>query len=547
VPAVAFPEDPFPDSPSLEHVRGQCRALQRAVRRGEPEALRRAAAQRVAVAAHPETFPLHAAQLVVAREYGFASWPRLRTHLVVAEHRWDAEPAAVDTAGGPPGEGGSPANGTLAAGGTFVQGGSLVQSGSLAEGGAIADGVADELCRLACLRYAGDDGPDRWRRAGELLAAHPALVDHGIWAAAAAADPDAVRAHLGADPTLARRRGGPYRWRPLFYLAYSRLEPAAPLDRVVLCARLLLEHGADPEEGYLYGGLPTPFTLLTGVFGEGEQGPGREPRHPHCEALARLLLRAGANPNDGQALYNRMFRPDDDHLRLLFEFGLGRGDGGIWKRRLGEALDSPAGMLRGQLGWAIDHNLLERVRLLVRHGVDIATTPFEDGRTPVARARLAANSEIADLLVAHGARPSVAEPVDDLVGAALSADRDAVSGLLAAHPGLADLARRRRPGLVVWAAAGGRRRAVELLAELGFAVSALGRGDAPVEQPWETALHRTAVTGDLELARVLLALGADPDIRDARFDSTPLGWARHFDQPALVALLEPVTAEETGE
>jgi hypothetical protein len=81
--------------------------------------------------------------------------------------------------------------------------------------------------------------------------------------------------------------------------------------------------------------------VLTGVFGEGELGPVRQPRHPHALALARLLLEAGADPNDGQALYNRMFEPDDDHLELLFEFGLG-ADPGIRDQRF----DSTP------LGWA---------------------------------------------------------------------------------------------------------------------------------------------------------------------------------------------------
>jgi hypothetical protein len=98
----------------------------------------------------------------------------------------------------------------------------------------------------------------------------------------------------------------------------------------------------------------------------------------------------------------------------------------------------------------------------------------------------------------------------------------------------------------VWAAAGGRREAVELIAELGFDVNALGRGDTPGETPWETALHRAAASGDLGLARTLLALGADPDITDARFAATPLGWARHFEQPSMVELLEPVTMAPPG-
>jgi hypothetical protein len=53
-----------------------------------------------------------------------------------------------------------------------------------------------------------------------------------------------------------------------------------------------------------------------------------------------------------------------------------------------------------------------------------------------------------------------------------------------------------------------------------------------------------AMDGRLDLARSLLRLGADPGIRDQRFDSTPLGWARYFGQEQLVALLEPLTAPE---
>jgi hypothetical protein len=43
-----------------------------------------------------------------------------------------------------------------------------------------------------------------------------------------------------------------------------------------------------------------------------------------------------------------------------------------------------------------------------------------------------------------------------------------------------------------------------------------------------------------------LRLGADPNIHDERFDSTPLGWARCFGQQPLIELLEPIT-EATAE
>ncbi len=118
-----------------------------------------------------------------------------------------------------------------------------------------------------------------------------------------------------------------------------------------------------------------------------------------------------------------MFEPGHDHLELLFEFGLGTGDGGPWRQRLGDALDR----LRSQ------------------------------------------------------------------------------------HPGLADEVRAARPALLTWAAACGRPAAVEIAAELGFDVNAKGRTDVPSDQPWQTALHKAAEDGNLELAVTLLQPLTGPD------------------------------------
>jgi ankyrin repeat protein len=264
--------------------------------------------------------------------------------------------------------------------------------------------------------------------------------------------------------------------------------------------------------------------------------------------LAGLLLDAGANPNDAQTLYNRMFEPDDTHLDLLFEYGLGTGDGGPWKRRIDE-LYTPTHMLRVQLRWAVEHHQPARVRLLAEHGVDVRS-PFTDdgpawspgdGQTPLDLARLNGDTEIVDYLLGQGAAPPEADPVQDLIAAAFSADRPLVEYIRAEHPDAASKARERRPGLIVWAAAKGRAETVSLLAELGFDVDAYGRGDAPVEEPWETGLHQAAGNGDVELAELLLGLGADPNARDRRFEATPLDWARHLGQPSTAALLEPVT------
>jgi hypothetical protein len=140
-------------------------------------------------------------------------------------------------------------------------------------------------------------------------------------------------------------------------------------------------------------------------------------------------------------------------------------------------------------------------------------------------------------LVSQGAPPPDPDPVSELIAAVLRADVLTVQRIQAEHPDVVAEARRSRPGLIVWAAARGPVRAVELLVELGFEVNALGRADAPVEEPWQTALHHGAGNGDVDLTRRLLELGADPSIRDQRFNATALDWARHLHQEATAELL----------
>lgn len=69
---------PLPPRPSLEHARKEAKALLRRLRAGDPEAVARARARHpVLDATRPERAQLADAQLVVARDHGFASWPRL--------------------------------------------------------------------------------------------------------------------------------------------------------------------------------------------------------------------------------------------------------------------------------------------------------------------------------------------------------------------------------------------------------------------------------------------------------------------------------------
>lgn len=75
-----MPTVPLPERPDLEQLKKQAKLLQRTVRSGHPKALA-LVAEHQANAVLGDGFSLDAAQFVLARSYGFASWPKLRQHV----------------------------------------------------------------------------------------------------------------------------------------------------------------------------------------------------------------------------------------------------------------------------------------------------------------------------------------------------------------------------------------------------------------------------------------------------------------------------------
>jgi len=465
----------LPGNANLEQLKKGAKSFQRAVRAGD------VGAAEVVREFHPRLpdaqpgspelngFTRTDAQLVIARQFGFASWPKLKAHLELVG-RYARSP----------------------------------HEQSVGEPLTDEQAVVDEFLRLACLTY-GDDDPDRFRRAESLLKEHDWLARASIHTVAATGEVDAARELLDHDGSQASLVGGPHGWEPLLYLTYSRA-PLGPGRSGVGVARLLLEHGADPNAGYLWEGLIPPFTALTGALG----GGGTIPKHPEELSLARLLLQAGADANDGQALYNQGWgpNPEEDWLELLFEFGLGTGDGGPWRRRLGERQDSPRKMVEDLLIAAASHGLTDRVRGLLARGVDPEGRepkhPIYRGRSPVQEAALNGHMEVVSLLLDAGASWEH-DQVDELVATAMSGDRPALERLLGTDPGLRQRAIERCPDQLVRAAEQDSDEAVALLIELGFDVNARSR-TAP--------LHEAAMRGNLLVIRLLLDHGADPNIRD---------------------------------
>ena len=478
----------LPRRPSLEYLRNESRELQRKAGRGDPEALAFLAEH------HPrgKAAALTSAQLAVARSYGFASWPKLREHVeTINRYFW------------PP----------VAAGSDHEE----------------LD-LVDRFLAYACLTYSGVEAPQRRREAAALLDAHPEIATASVHTMAAANEASALRAAIAADPTLVERPGGPHRWVPLLYAAYARVPGRSTLD----AARVLLDAGADPNAGSLWDGT-YPFTALTGVLGGGEDD---QPRHPDGLAFARLLLEAGANPNDTQAIYNGTFLPDDAHLELLFEFGLGTGDPGPWAARLGPRAASVADYLQLNLEWAAEHGFVERVRLLLDHGVDPNGRSHyraDDDRSPYDLAELAGNRDSAELLLDAGAEPGELDPVESFVAACMRADRAEVGATRTDE--LVRLAEQRH-GPLSRAAALGRRDAVRLMLDVGFDVNAPSCGGVTAADHGGTALHEAAFAGDRELVEALLTRGADPSIKDPEFHATAAGWAHYAGHDELAHLIE---------
>src|SRR5688572_19579929 len=74
-----MPSKSLPSAPNLEQLKHQAKELLNALKEHNPEALARFREF------HPkptaDAFSLSDAQLTIAREYGFESWPRLKQHI----------------------------------------------------------------------------------------------------------------------------------------------------------------------------------------------------------------------------------------------------------------------------------------------------------------------------------------------------------------------------------------------------------------------------------------------------------------------------------
>jgi ankyrin repeat protein len=460
---------PLPAAPSLEQLRKQAKELARAHRAGG------------------EPLRLSDAQLALAREYGFPSWPKLKAYVDRVSANFPALTHAFvddigyyqDRAEGLRSvvESGLPSG--IAIVRTYHP---ALADASDAEIRALSPGAArlvlareHGFASWAAFRRHVDDlaeSGEPFRRAfraiqardgkalGELLDRYPGLVSArgtngndllGLATNAVCGRRDQAMVHellaRGADPNGANDRG----WTPLHQAGYGN---------DIALARLLLDAGARADlEAHGEGGTPLAAALFWG----------------HAD-VADFLAERGIVPGNlriaaglgRQDLIESLVREDGS---LLDEAGAARG---FYRPHSGfpiwQPSDDPQEILDEALVWAGKSDRVAVLGPLVDLGADVDGDPYRG--TPL-----------------------------------------------------------------TWAAANGRVASIARLLELGADIDRLGTFGGPDHGQGVTAMHLAAQSGQAKAVEALLAAGADPWIADAIHGGRPSGWADFGGHPAISKIL----------
>jgi ankyrin repeat protein len=207
--------------------------------------------------------------------------------------------------------------------------------------------------------------------------------------------------------------------------------------------------------------------------------------------------------------------------------------------------------LDGPLGLAACFNRSDLVAKLLQAGADPAPDP-RCGLTPLESALYHGSVAAAELLVQHTISPlalwsAAALGRLDLMETMVDGEGNLLAAATANRPNLADVGwppapppeddRRSILGeALAYAAINGRDAAIDWLLDQGADVD--GRPYLNV-----TPLHFAVQFGRPSTVELLLARGADPEIRDDIHSGTPIGWAAHQGRDEIVRVLDPGRSE----
>jgi ankyrin repeat protein len=449
---------------------------------------------------------LHQAQLAVANDYGFTSWRALKAHVdgIDPGRRGRARVFEAARAGD-----------IEAVRRAFASG---FDPATPDFDGRTIHQIAKEFGHEAVEILARDT------QGGNTRPEEETQLIRGILEAAQSGDIDALRARLDAHPELIDAIGaGGFQKAAAIHLAALRNQHAA--------LRLLIERGADlNRREFPDNAAPLHFAAA----------------HGDLETI-RLLMEAGADIDGkgddhevgvlGWATCFREVRQDvaayllahGATLNLWTAIALDRADE-LRAMIAREPALLGARMTRNQhrrtpLHHAAAKNRLRMVQLLLELGADpnledatgataLTTASQENADQPVVAALLAAGARLDFLTVVNMARYGEAEAMLRENPARIGPDgADTIALHLAVN--------KRNLASVRW-----------MLAH-GIDVNA----KRPMWDCNHTALHMTIESGAIEMARMLLDAGADPDIRDDKYHATALGWAEFFGREDFAELI----------
>jgi ankyrin repeat protein len=469
--------------------------------------LKKAAKKRLVTlrAAKPDV-RLYEAQLAIARDYGFNSWRTLKTHVETVNPRLAERDRVFDA---------TRAGDIEAVRRAFAAG---FDPATPDRDGRTIHQIAKERRHRAIELLTRDIQGGRIRSGAEAEAVQ------GIASAAQSGDVEALRQRLDARPDLINALAGRgFPKATALHLAALRNQHEA--------ARLLIERGADLDaREFPDNAAPLHFAAMYGDLD-----------------MVRLLVEAGADV-DG--------RGDDPGVGILGWascFRQVRGDVANYLISHGATLN---------IWTAIALDKVDEVRGMLARNPELLAAQMTRGhhrRTPLHHAAARSRLRMVQVLLELGADPNatdvtgatalttaVQENADPALASALlaaGAKLDFLTALNLGHHSEAEAMLRDDPARI---GPDGRDTIALHLAvskrNLDTIRWLLAHGiDVNARRPiWDcnhSALHMTVENGEMAIARLLLDAGADPNIRDDKFNATALGWARHFGREDFAELL----------
>ena len=329
----------------------------------------------------------------------------------------------------------------------------------------------------------------------------PEFFAEDPWLACAIGNEAAIAKAISEDAGWVNRAGGPLGMRPLIAVTHSLLILDEAFERPLLnCARLLLQNGANVNSSWTNPRFPdSPLSALYGAAGR-----------THNVAMTKLLLEAGAKPDDNESLYHSIESPDSTCTRLLLQAGA-RVNG---TNAMGRVLDyGKLQVLRLLLehgGDANESRLLHQailrgcsialIQMLVDYGADLRAANC-DGVTLYRYAQMHGRPDVVEILHKAGIEEVLTDE-EQFVAACARGDLAAAHAYQQKIPDLFSRLTPKQLQALPELAGIGDLRAVRTMLDAGW--------PREVKAAWDaTALNLAVYRGDARLAELLLENGAD--------------------------------------